>query len=285
MIGIFKKKLKSVLHGLGLLGPSQYLYFNLKAFTPRVFLEEIRSRKGLTPDGFPVPPAKLIYDIIGCRWAAIYLESGKIVMDDMIEILNRNSVSLSKSDLILDFGCGSGRLLRQLNQQCSSKLYGTDYNADLANWCSENLNFAEFNQNQIGPPLPFSDESLDYIYARSVFTHLPRDLQLKWMTEFRRILKRGGQLYFTMHGRLMSKGLDDEQRILLEGGDLVESYSSVAGENLCSTFALPNYVQNRLLTGFVLTEFVEGRAANHLKQDIYLVEKSSENYPDRLQPL
>ena len=117
------------------------------------------------------------------------------------------------------------------------------------------------------------DASVDFIYARSVFTHLPAALTLDWMKELGRVLRKGGCLYFTMHGRPLAGGLSAQQKQQFEAGELVVTYASVAGENLCSTFASPAFVEENLMDGYALLDFVEGRNHEHLRQDIYLFQK------------
>ncbi len=261
------------MHQFGLLKPGQYIYFNLKTASPSVLKSEFRYRKTRMPDGYALPPPQLIYDVIACRWGAVFLESGQLVIDDMAAILDRQGKSLSGFSCILDFGCGCGRLIRHLPARTTARLRGSDYNAKLINWCRKHLPFARFANNDLAPPLSFADASFDYIYARSVFTHLPEDLVLEWMAELRRVLVPGGCLYFTMHGRPLAHGLSDLQKEQFEAGELVETYTRVAGENLCSTFARASYVEKKLLSGFTMLDFVEGRNQEHLKQDIYLVQK------------
>ncbi len=274
MVGVLKKTVKSGLHKLGILKPAQYLYFNAKSLSPAVLHKERQYRKGNTPDGYPVPPPNLIYDVIACRWGAVFLDSGAEVVKDMAAIMDKNDKPLASFKSILDFGCGCGRLIRQVQRRTDATLYGSDYNGELIDWCTANLPFATFYKNELAPPLALEDASVDCIYARSGFTHLPEDLTHQWMAEMKRVLRKGGCIYFTMHGRPMSGGLKGEQLTKFESGELVVTYANVAGENLCSTFAARDFVEQKLMDGFSLLDFVEGRSETHLRQDIYLLQRS-----------
>jgi SAM-dependent methyltransferase len=143
----------------------------------------------------------------------------------------------------------------------------------LVAWCDKNLPFGKFSTNQLAPPFRYPDESFDFIYARSVFTHLPEDLQLSWMQELRRVLRRGGCVYFTTHGRPLSHGLTDKEKADFEAGKIVVTYSTLAGQNMCSTFSTKECVEQKLLRGFKLLDFVEGRNQEHFRQDIFLAMK------------
>jgi len=273
MPGVFKKSLKSVLHRAGLSNLGQQIYFNARTARPSVLKKELLLRTKGAPDGYPLPPPALVYDVIACRWGAVFLDSGRRVVDDMEEVLDDNRKPLSSFKSILDFGCGCGRLIRQLPARTAAALYGSDYNGRLVDWCAEHLGFARFSKNELAPPLPFAEGSFDFIYARSVFTHLPEELQFLWMDEFRRVLQKNGCLYLTMHGRPLLAGLSVEQLRQFDAGKLVVTYDAVAGENLCATYGSPAFVETRLSDGFRILEFIEGRDRPHLRQDIYLFQK------------
>ncbi len=53
--------------------------------------------------------------------------------------------------------------------------------------------------NEAMPPLPETDETFDLIYCGSVFSHLTE--WAPWVLELRRILKPGGVLIASLHGR------------------------------------------------------------------------------------
>ena len=216
----------------------------------------------------------LIYDVIACRWRRVYYESGAAIVDDVDDVLRNHGRSLDSFSSILDFGCGSGRLLRHVHSRTDAALAGSDYNPRLIQWCSKHLPFALFTTNNQAPPLQFEDDGFDLVYARSVLTHLPEDLCVAWMKEIHRVLKPGGLFYFTMHGEPLAAGLPSHQRQQFESGQMVVTYETVAGQNLCSTYAGRDFVTSNLLEGYRLTGFVEGRERSHLRQDIYLVEKT-----------
>lgn len=174
---------------------------------------------------------------------------------------------------ILDFGCGCGRLIRHLPHRTGATLTGTDYNPELIRWCRQNLPFGTFETNDLAPPLAYPDASFDFIYARSVFTHLPEDLQQQWIRAFHRVLRANGLLYLTMHGRPLAHGLNDTQYARFEADELVVTFAPLAGDNLCSTYATRAYVERKLLSGFTLLDFIEGRDETHLRQDVYLLKK------------
>ncbi|HET6569545.1 MAG TPA: class I SAM-dependent methyltransferase [Rhodothermales bacterium] len=267
-----KKAVKTVLDGMGVLEPAQHLYFNIRTASPSILARELRSRLFSPPDDLPLPPPELIFDVIGCRWAAVYLDSGARIVEDMRGILARNGYEVGDFESVLDFGCGCGRLIRHLHQVLT-RLHGSDYNPHLIAWCQQSLGFARFTTNALHPPLPYEGQTFDFIYARSVLTHLTEALQHEWMAELHRVLKPEGLLYVTTHGRPLTSGLSETHKAAFEAGQLVVTFPQVAGENLCSTYESRVFVETELLDGFDLVDFVEGRPSVHLRQDVYLLRK------------
>jgi len=147
---------------------------------------------GYGPQGLPVPPEWLRF---GYRTSERYLQSGQ---QDMTAMLN--VCPMGDAQRILDFGCGSGRMIRWLQDYAKeSEIWGTDINADFVMWCQQHLSPPfHFALTTMLPHLPFEDRYFDYIYAGSVFTHLD-DLAAAWMLELRRILTTGGRMYITIH--------------------------------------------------------------------------------------
>jgi SAM-dependent methyltransferase len=103
---------------------------------------------------------------------------------------------------ILDFGCGSGRVMRFFKPAApGARLYGCDIDRPAIEWCSAKLSeIGEFAVNPAEPPAPHSDRSFDFIFVFSVFTHLPEPMQLAWLEDLKRMLQPGGLLLATFHG-------------------------------------------------------------------------------------
>lgn len=271
-----KRLAKNVLYRVGVGPTAERLFFNLRSMTPKVLKEEVRIRL-LDSEPLPVPPGALIYDVIACRWAGVYLESGHIVFDALIRTLQTAGYRPRSGDRLLDFGCGCARLTRRLIADTPADVFGSDYNPRLVAWCRENLTGGTFSQNDLEPPLPYPDAMFDLVIARSVFTHLTEELQVRWMAEMRRVIRPGGLLYFSMHGPFLAAGLDRESRRRLESGELVVTYRSAEGANLCSSFAHPEFVHRALLQGFGLERYEPGVPQEHRRQDVYVVRRLPES--------
>jgi len=101
---------------------------------------------------------------------------------------------------VLDFGCGSGRVLRQfLPEAASGEFWGCDLHRPTIAWLDEHLSPPlHFHVND-EIPMPHPDSYFDLIYAISVFTHITHEWSA-WLLELHRILKPDGLLLATFCG-------------------------------------------------------------------------------------
>lgn len=221
-------------------------------------------------DGLPVPPPRLIVAVGGDTNVAAYLHGGQAIARAIDQTLKRTGVNIASCRSVLDFGCGSGRVIRRWRHLAPGvDLHGTDYNPALVAWCRTNLPFATFNVNGLEPPLNYVDAQFDLIYAFSVFTHFPAELATRWMHELRRVVSPGGHVLLSVHGTDAAAELTPEERARFDAGELVVRYESVAGSNLCAAFHPEQYLRTTLARGW---EFVDySRTA--LGQDFVILKK------------
>jgi SAM-dependent methyltransferase len=224
-------------------------------------------------DDLPLPPDELRELVAGTTNVPRFLNGGYLGVDSMIKLLRRSGVAPQDLAAILDFGCGCGRAIRHWRRHGVAGLHGTDYNRELIAWCQANLPFADFAVNQWTPPLDYPEESFDLVYALSVFTHLPADLQFAWRDELRRVLRPGGYLLFTLHGRRYLPELAPEEHAQFNAGQLVVRDADNAGTNVCGSFHPEEYVRERFAVGFEVVDFVPEGAKGNPHQDIYLLRR------------
>ena len=159
------------------------------------------SRENETPCAeLSIPPLELrIHTYLGSDSEA-YLTTGKRYVKKMVDILEMSGVSVEPGARVLDFGCGDGMMLRHFREIAESgEVWGVDINGTEMIWCQQHLSPPfKFATTTSFPHLPFEDGYFDFIYSFSVFTHIC-DLAETWLLELRRILRRGGVLYVTVH--------------------------------------------------------------------------------------
>ena len=99
---------------------------------------------------------------------------------------------------ILEFGVGFGRLIVHY-LPFAVNLYGCDVTESTLNWTKKALgDKVRLSLTELNPPLPYESGFFDYIYAQSVFTHIPCSTAEAWIAELFRILKPGGMLIISI---------------------------------------------------------------------------------------
>ena len=270
---MIKQLIKKIVKSESLQDSLRLVYNSAKILSQDLLTKEMKDRAKGLPDGFPYPPSKLIFTIIAIPWVSEFYKSGKIIFDDMNAMFVKHKSTLADGANILDFGCGCGRIIRHFASQKKYNLFGSDLNPELISWCDKNLTFGKFSTNNLVPTLNYADNFFDLIYARSVFTHLGKELQLEWITELKRILKPGGLLYFTTHGNVTISPLSKAEQEKYNMNEIVLHNSFGEGDNKYSSYQSYKWTTENLLEGFELIGFQEGCENPHLRQDVYLFRK------------
>ncbi len=136
----------------------------------------------------------------------------------LIAIGRLNMAGLRPHHDVLDIGCGVGRIARFLCDYLSDggTYEGFDVTEALIQWCQGNItplfpnfNFTytplfhpAYNTNRSLPSaaeftFPYSDESFDFVFAQSVFTHLLPEETGNYLNEVTRVLRPGGVSFLT----------------------------------------------------------------------------------------
>jgi ubiquinone/menaquinone biosynthesis C-methylase UbiE len=105
----------------------------------------------------------------------------------------------SEIEKVLDWGCGCGRVTQHLMRSLGNeKVYGVDIDSDNINWCLANLPSLNFARCDLTPPLPYAENTFDYIIGTSVFTHIQESLVGGWLEDLRRVSKPGAIVAVTV---------------------------------------------------------------------------------------
>lgn len=158
-----------------------------------------------------MPPKHLQVRVAGIYNSSFY-SSGQHQIRDIEAFLQSNGKSFQDFQTILDFGCGCGRTLIPLSQLVpTERVCGSDIDGEAIHWLkTHHSTFRDLDVNGTQPPTKYDDDTFDFIYVISVFTHLPEDMQLAWLAELRRIMKPGGIGVFTTHGEMHYSKLQGE---------------------------------------------------------------------------
>ncbi len=247
-------------------------------------------RRGLA--ALPAPDPELVFATQGGRDVASYQDSIVPGVYNLKRYLAAAGVDPGEVTSILDFGCGTGRLLAGwwldaaaggAVPPASRRLAGCDVNRALVAWARGHLP-AEmaFEPTGLQPPLPYPDAAFDLVQAVSVFTHLGLETQRRWVAELRRVLRPGGHLLATFHGPLYVRllGGEAEWRAFAERGYL-EGRHGDEGSNPFASFH-SEALARELCAGLeAVAAFPEGRIGGErtlfpiaMVQDVYLWRKT-----------
>ncbi|GBC60671.1 class I SAM-dependent methyltransferase [Desulfonema ishimotonii] len=170
-------------------------------------------------DTYPIPLAEDREGYCGDRHFDYWLTGLKDFFS-IEKILNDQGVSRDDICSVLDMGCASGRMLRHYDCQAGFKnIWGADINLKNVEWSRKFLSpTIKLLHNTILPHLPVEDNYFDLVTAFSVFTHID-DLEMMWLAEIRRILKKGGYAYITLNTDNTWDNMDEKYPIYI---DLIE---------------------------------------------------------------
>lgn len=158
----------------------------------------------------PTPPQHLRERVHGTGDATSFWAVGECAATDIMRALG----SAAHFRVVLDFGCGCGRVLPFMCVALpSAQFHAADIDAEAIAWVRGAYPAVRACVTNDLPPLPYSDATFDLIYAVSVWTHLDEVRQGIWLAEVRRVLRPGGILVASLHGeRAAKRTLNQEGR-------------------------------------------------------------------------
>jgi ubiquinone/menaquinone biosynthesis C-methylase UbiE len=110
--------------------------------------------------------------------------------------------AIGDDDVFLDFGCGWGRFIRLFAKDFLERnIFAVDVDPEILNVCRRTGVPGHFDAIEPRGRISLPDASVDLVIAYSVFTHLPEDIHLHWMSELARVIRPGGFLCFTLEPR------------------------------------------------------------------------------------
>ena len=119
-----------------------------------------------------------------------------------------------QSRFILDFGCGSGNISKELAAD-NHRIFGVDISFDLLRYAvQQNDQQSTCFTTYDGSTLPYKDNSMDFIVTYVVLTHILDDQHLeRLLCELRRVLSKDGRAVFIEHTRVETQNyMDSYQR-------------------------------------------------------------------------
>ena len=128
---------------------------------------------------------------------AFFASGYRAVLNYQTELLDYGAPANRMSN-ILELGVGMGRLIIHYFP-FEAKLFACDVTPEAVAWTRSKLQHrVQIHQTSNEPPLPYADGMFDFVYANSVFTHVPCSLIDPWAAELKRIVRPGGILIFSV---------------------------------------------------------------------------------------
>ena len=126
---------------------------------------------------------------------------------EYVSLVEKKAISKALSDMspastILDFGCGTGNLIKMFSDS-DYRFTGVDISINMLKYCHRHLLkkpvlFVQYD----GESLPFPNNSFDVCVTNGVLVYLSKTEQfLSTLKEINRVLKPGGRLIASEHTR------------------------------------------------------------------------------------
>jgi SAM-dependent methyltransferase len=122
----------------------------------------------------------------------LYIYQASINAETYRKSFEKHLGELKEGDKIMEFGCSSGRLIRWFEPEASRgvDVWVVDIDGPAITWAQQNLpSNLNFFMNTTSPHLPFRDDSFNFIFAESVFTHIA-ELADAWLLELARVMNK-----------------------------------------------------------------------------------------------
>jgi SAM-dependent methyltransferase len=169
-----------------------------------------------------------------------YFENGAANAQQVRDLMA--SLGLAKDARVLEFASGYGRVTRHLKDL---NFVACDIHPEAMEFCRSALG-VEAIPSAAMPEDWKPAEKFDFIFAISLWSHLPDGLFQRWLSSVCAALKPGGYLMFSNHGahaaavvpELAEPIKDGQEYGYLDGSDQKDLDPSIYG----STVALPSYV-------------------------------------------
>lgn len=219
-----------------------------------------------------MPPWDISYDAYAGLNPQDYLNLGIFHAKKISSFIKKHNTK--KKLVICDWGCGPMRVLRHLPDVAlgSHAFVGLDYNKKTIDWARSSFPHIEFKLNNLNPPLPLEDESVDVIYCISVFTHLSEALFKAYVSDIYRSLKKGGILIATLHGDRNSIHLIKSELDQYNRGEFVVRDKVEEGKRIFASYHPKGFVENAF-SQFSVEEHDDSNDEWNFQQDWWVFKK------------
>jgi SAM-dependent methyltransferase len=261
-------RLVSTLRFFGLLGAADFVR---RAATTRqsaadnaAFLNENK--------GFVAPPLDFVYEVTGRSSLRTFAQSGRMACEGLATIAEAHlDRPLAR---VLDWGAGPARVARWWPVvRPGVEIHAGDPWQAAMDWGASALPQVRFHRFPELPPTALEDGLFDFVYGISILTHLRLDAQRAWLAELRRLIRPGGLLALSLHGRSALSRLSDAERACWERGEMVERAQARHGSRLYLTYHPPESVRDDLARDWEIVLHEPDAELASRGQDLWLLRR------------
>jgi trans-aconitate methyltransferase len=148
----------------------------------------------------------------GRRWSVDeFFATGDVEWRRVRELLGRVGAAPNLDGRFIDFGCGVGRITRQLAQDFRSGI-GIDVSETMIRTARGLNPELDFVVNRAPDLSDVPDQSAAFVYSHIVLQHMVPEMQLGFIREFLRVLAPHGVAAFQVAGEFLDTGRPIVQR-------------------------------------------------------------------------
>ncbi len=184
-----------------------------------------------------------------------YYEDGILAAREMMEWGKINTIN---SPIILDWGCGTGRVIRHIpDLKKDSICYGADIDCTTIQWCRKAIDSVYFDCIE-QETLPYPSNYFHLVYGISVLTHIPHTVTQYWLIELKRVLQPNGIAVISTHGAHYFHQLSQQHKKQLLQEGAFSNANKQAGSRSKTTYHEASHFKKILEDHFTIVEFWEG---------------------------
>ncbi|MCL2594623.1 MAG: class I SAM-dependent methyltransferase [Promicromonosporaceae bacterium] len=240
-------------------------------------LPDYMSEKGfylLHPDDFLLK-FNLAEDGIERRVRA-YIHGGMTVANELSVLCRKYLPDTTRPLDVLDFASGYGRVTRSLNNSLFNATSSDIHEAAMTFIAKETGGETLLSTSN---PLDFTcDRLFDVVFAFSFFSHMPSRTYGDWLAVLYKLVRPGGLLIFTTHGRITTTNagltISDGYGFWPEGSEQKDIEESDYGTTVSELPWVLRVLEERIGQYPVL--FEEGSSFTGGGQDLYVVQKDDQ---------
>lgn len=208
---------------------------------------------------------------------------GDFYFTDMLSGLH----DITPEQNILDFGCSTGRVIRNLRAAFEFNAYGCDPREESIKFNKEHFRGIEWFQSNEAPPIQNKHSlKFDMVFAISVWSHFSPEMSLKWFEEFHKVMNKKGRIIFSTHGtrsvyhfrhklgKMSDEKVLERLNVLRDGGYHYMPYPSggdLDAKHWGMAFISRAWLEENIGNQWKIVNHMPGMAMEN--QDVYVLEK------------